>query len=315
MFFDKTPKLKFYPDNREKVQWKCPGLFENDKVLLLLHDLCSELNIKQPVHMVFGGITSPWSGGRIPQIDTITEKELTELVEEYNKRNISCHFTFSNYRIEKEHLDDHIGNLVCKVLSKINYDNNIIISSDILSNYIHDKYPSIKQTASVLKPAYEKPNFDETAEYYNELCKKFDFVCIRPEHNTDRKFLQKLTYKEKIELMVNQICFRECPLAQMHYDKALKYSTEDTSAKKRMHFCHKKVRDINTIYEHLNNSSEQIDKMIKLGFLNLKLQGRGASVNALLNKIIGRYIFDPTGYFPLLEEHILNKIENTATDE
>ena len=39
--FTKIPQeLKFYPDKREKVQWKCPGLFENDKVLFLISDIC-----------------------------------------------------------------------------------------------------------------------------------------------------------------------------------------------------------------------------------------------------------------------------------
>ena len=309
MLFNKMPKLKFYPDNRNNVRWKCPGLFENDNALIMLHDLCAELHIKQPVHAVFGGITSPWSGGRIPQIDTISEKELYSIVEEYNKRNIECHFTFSNFKVKPDHLNDYIGNLVCKVLSDIKFPNNLIISSDLLSEYIKDKYPSIRQTASVIKPSYEKPLYDETADYYNDLCKRFDYVCIRPEFNTDISFLRKLKYKHKIELMVNQICFSKCPLAQIHYDKAVKYTPEDTEAGKRIRFCHKKAQDIHTIYDHLNNSSNQIDKMIKNGFYNLKLKGRGASTQSLLSEIIGRYIFEPTGYFPIIEDYILNKLK------
>ncbi len=253
-------------------------------------------------------------GGRVPQIDTITEKELFSIIEEYNSRNISCFFTFSNYRIEKEHLTDYIGNLVCKVLDSIQsnsqkqVNNGLIISSDMLSEYVKNKYPDIKQAASVIKPTYEIPQYNETPDYYNKLCEKFDSVCIQPEFNTNKKFLKELKYKNKIELMVNQTCLQKCPLAQLHYDRSVKYTIDDNEATKRNHFCNKKVRNIYSIYERVNNSSEQIDEMIKLGFYNLKLKGRGVSPYTFLSSIVGRYIFSPTGYFPLIEDHILNRL-------
>ena len=308
MFGNSMPKLKFYPDKREKVKWKCPGLFEHDKAILLLHDLCMELKIKQPVHAVFGGITSPWNGGRMPQIDTITEKELCSIIEEYNKRNIACHFTFSNYRVEKQHLNDDMGNLVCKVLSNIDFPNHLIISSDLLSDYVRQKYPNIKQTASVIKPMYEVPEYDETPQYYNNLCERFDCVCIRPEWNTNRKFLKQLRYKDKIELMVNNTCFKRCPLSQIHYDNIVKYTKNDIEAEKKLQLCNEKSNDINTIYENLFNSSEQIDEMVKLGFYNLKLRGRCCEIRTFLRTIIGRYIFEPTGYFQVIEGYIFGKL-------
>ena len=314
MLFYKNKELNFYPNHREKVKWKVPGLFENDKIILLLHDLCKELNIRQPIQIVFGGILSPWQGGRIPQIDIIKEKELYELINKYNERGIRCNITFSNYRITKSDLDDYMGNLVCKVINDINssnekkIQNGIIISSKLLSDYIREKYPYIEQTSSVIKPYYEYPKYDETPEYYNDLCNKFDRVCIRPENNTNKNFLKKLKYKNKIELMVNQLCFYKCPLSIMHYDNSVKYSKDDVDAEKRIGFCQKKVRDIKTIKEHLINNNEQIDKMISLGFYNLKLQGRGASAQTLLMGIIGRYIFYPTGYFQIIENHILHEL-------
>ncbi|MBQ8887825.1 MAG: hypothetical protein IJY61_09010 [Candidatus Gastranaerophilales bacterium] len=309
MLFDKMPDKNFYFKNRENVKWKCPGLFEHDKALFLLHDICKELNIQQPISFVFGGILSNWNGGRPPQLSTITEKELYEIFKNYNERNITCYLTFSNYNITKDELDDKIGNLVCKVMSDLNSNNGVIVTSDLLSNYIREKYPNIKQVASVIKPHYEAPNFDETPDYYNKLSESYDKVCIRPEFNVQIDFLKKLKHKDKIELMVNQVCFKKCPIAKTHYDRSAIKTIDELNDSNRIRFCQKKSNDIQTYDQHLNNSAEQIDKIIKLGFYNLKLKGRGASPNTLLSSIIGRYIFDPTGYFPILEDYILNKLD------
>ena len=248
-------------------------------------------------------------GGRPPQKLNTSETELIKTIEEYNKRNISCHFTFSNYNITKDLLGDLNGNLVLKALSKLDFDNGIIVSCDLLSDYIKEKYPQIKQISSVIRPHYEYPNYDESPEYYNSLCERFDKVCIRPEFNTNEKFLKKLKYKNKIELMVNQLCFKKCPIAKTHYDRSVMQSINDIEIYKRIHFCDKKSQDIKTIDQRMNNSNEQITRLIKLGFNNLKLKGRGASPQTLLSSLIGRYVFDPTGYFPAIEDYLLNKSE------
>lgn len=313
--FNKIPQeLKFYPAKRQKVKWKCPGLFENDNVLFMLSDICSEIKIQQPIHVVFGGILSQWHGGRLPQLDNIEKKELYKTVEEYNKRNIACHLTFSNYMIEKSNLDDFMGNMCSEVFndinssSQFNVKNGIIVSSDLLFEYIKDKFPNIQLISSVIKPQYEFKNYDETPEYYNKLTEKFDNVCIRPEWNTNKKFLKALKHKDKIELMVNQSCFKKCPLAQIHYDRSHKYSADDTEAEKRIKFCQKTMGDLHSYKNHLANSNEQIDKMVDLGFYNLKLKGRGAQARTLLSDIIGRYIFEPTGYYSVIQDYMLNKL-------
>ena len=62
LMFGKMPTKKFYLKNRECVNWKIPGLFENDKIILMLADICNELEIKQPVKSVYGCIFSVWGG-------------------------------------------------------------------------------------------------------------------------------------------------------------------------------------------------------------------------------------------------------------
>lgn len=312
MFFPKQNNAPvFYSKDREKASWRCPGFLEHEEMLFLLDDLCKEVGIKQPIQSVFGCITTPWGGGRVPSFDEIDEKKLVKIIENYNSRNIFCHFTFSNYRVKKEHLDDRTGNLLCKVASQISDKNGIIVSSDLLSDYIRDKYPNLKQTSSLLKPTYEHPRYDETAEYYNELCNKFDTVVVRADFYDNLKMMKQLKDKSKIELIVNQNCFKFCELARTHYDRSVKYSAEDKDAKQRTHFCHKKMNDIKNYSESLTLANSEIDDFIKLGFTHFKLAGRAGRAKTVLTEIIGRYIFEPSGHFCHLQRYIVDKLNLT----
>lgn len=305
----KKPEPVFYSKGREKVSWRCPGLFEHEEMLFLLDDLCKEVKIKQPVQSVFGCITTPWGGGRIPIVDEISEKNLVNIIENYNSRGISCYFTFSNYNVQKEHLDDKNANLLCKIASKISDKNGIIVSSEMLSSYVRDKYPNLRQISSLIKPVYEFPQYDETAEYYNELTKRFDMVVVRADHYDNLKIMSKLKNKSKIELIVNQKCFKNCELAKIHYDRSVKYSSDDKDAKSKAHFCHKKMNDINYYKETLNLSNNEINYFIKSGFYNFKLGGRAAKARIVLDNIIGRYIFEPSGYFCHMQKYIVEKLK------
>lgn len=303
-------KKAFYPAKREKINWKVPSLFNNDKLILTLIDCCKELGIKQPIQSVYGGVKSPWSGGRPSQIAEINIDSVTKIIEEHNKKNISCCFTFSNYRICKDDLNDKQGNLLLKIAGEISENNYAIVSSDILYEHIKENYPKIKIISSILKPVYEHKKYDETPEYYNNLCKKYDKVVVRPEFYSDKIFMKKLKDKNKIEIMPNLGCLKNCPLSQTHYDMIADIDAGKETKYKR--FCHIDMNKIESIYRSTSISAKDIDELIKLGFSNFKLQGRGVS-NSELMKLIGSYIFEPTGYFMQLETFILRQLDLKLT--
>lgn len=310
MFFSEHKSDQvFYSKGREKISWRCPGLFEHEEMLFLLDDLCKEVGIRQPFQSVFGCITTPWGGGRVPIIDEITEKELEDIITKYNSRNIYCFFTFSNFHVEKEHLDDRNGNLLCKIASRVSDKNGIIVNSNLLSDYIREKYPNLKQISSLLKPTYEHPRYDETPEYYNDLCKKYDNVVVRADFYDNLKFMKELKEKSKIELIVNQNCFKFCQLARTHYDRSVKYSAEDTEANTRNHFCHKKMNDIKNYAQSIMLSNSEIDNLIKMGFTHFKLAGRAGKARTVLTDVIGRYIFEPSGHFCHMQRYIIDKLK------
>lgn len=286
--------VSIYPKNREKIKWKVPSLFNNDEVILTLSDICQEIGIRQPIHSVYGSVRCSWGGGRSSKWLSIDKPQAVEMISKHSKRGISCCFTFSNYHVSKEDLDDKIGNLLLDVASQSDAQNYAIVSSDILTDYIRKNYPNIKIISSILKPVYEIDNYQDTPEYYNNLCKTYDKVVVRPEFCFNDKLLKQLKDKNKIEIMTNLTCLKQCPLTRRHYD--LYSDIENGRKTEDMDFCNKEMRNAQSVYNTSLLSSQDIDRLLKLGFTNFKLKGRNILRSQLL-EMIGIYIFEPTGIY------------------
>ena len=138
--------------------------------------------------IAFGGINCLWHGGRFIQKEYSLD-EIENTISLYNTKGIPCRFVFSNHKITKEDLNDKLSNDILDILSK-NELNGVIISSDLLYEYIRNKYPKMKIVCSVIKTCVETNNWiNETPELYNSLCEKYDFVVLNPSRNLDLDFL------------------------------------------------------------------------------------------------------------------------------
>lgn len=154
-----------------------------------------------------------WNGGRIcqPQ-DTITLEEWIELIYNYNFSNIGFNFSFSNRLLQPEHLDDKYCNLMLSAANeKKGKMNGVILTSEILAEHVRENYPNLKIIYSVC-------NGLNKVEDYNQKCEKYDIVVLHPDFNHNLDFLSQLIYKDKIEIMVNDICSFGCPYRAKHYD-------------------------------------------------------------------------------------------------
>ena len=80
-----------------------------------------------------------WGGGRVGFGDENPENAAS-LMREYG---ISARLTFSNSLLEKEHLTDKRCNRLCELFEKNGQvQNGIVITSDLLLEYIKEKYLS-----------------------------------------------------------------------------------------------------------------------------------------------------------------------------
>jgi collagenase-like PrtC family protease len=295
----RTEKLPVISKEYKNVKWKAPFLFAHDDLFLELALILEKLGVKIPIDSVYGGIPCRWDTNRVP-CKVSNDEQVKNSLQLYNSRNIACCFTFNNFDVTEDMLSDEIPNAILKLASESEVDNYAIISSDILYSYIKEKYPKIKLISSVIRPYNEFVVTSDTPQYYNNLCNKYDRVVIRAELNFDYKFLKKLKYKNKIELLVNNWCVFNCSLRHFHYRRL----SEKSMDKDNLTFCNNKKKDIDYINNNTLLSRNDIIKLEKLGFEYFKLDGRYWTDIELFNDVISRYIFEPTGIIQPLKNFL-----------
>ncbi len=189
------------------------------------------------------------------------------LKKKYHEFGTTTCFTFTNYYIDKSMLDNSVGNSMIEIASE--YDNSyVILSSDILADYIRDNYTKIKLESSLLRPTYEVRDYSETPQYYDDLCKRFDKVMIRPELGQDFNFMKKIKNKNKIDILVNSNCVYKCPFSIAHYNRAVDLESEKVHENTAM--CNSRFHSKKSLSENNLLSNNDIDKLIKLGYKNFK---------------------------------------------
>ena len=297
-FESRKKRLPILLKGREKLEFKIPSLFSNDQIMFEFLDACKYFEIETPIKCTFGSIRSSWNGGRSSIIKNFNADEAASIIKKYNEYGISTCFTFTNYYITKDMLDDFVGNTLLEIASE-NENNYAIVSSDIIADYIREKYPKIKLESSLLRPTYEFPNYTETPKYYDDLCEKFDKVMIRPEFGQDLNYLRKIKNKDKIDILVNSNCVYKCPFSIKHYDRAVLLEKGEMSENTLM--CNRRFLNKDSIHKNNIISNSEIDKIAKLGFNKFKLAGRNINPMLFLH-VLGTYIFDSSGVF----QHILN---------
>lgn len=144
-----------------------------------------------------------WGGGRAGFGDSEAEKVFS-LMAQYG---ISARLTFSNSLIRKEHLADIKCNKLCELLEAAKVKNGIIVHSDILLDYLKNKYPEFYFVSSTTKVLTD----------YNDLLNEVnrdDFSYVVPDFRLNKCFdkLGTMTQeqKDKIEFLCNECCWIGC---------------------------------------------------------------------------------------------------------
>ena len=201
----------------QKAYYHLPGLFEFYdlyKVFLPLfrehreyfYDWCE-------IGSIYGApCDCIWGGGRVGFGDADPEKVLA-LVKEYG---ISPRLTFSNSLLKEEHLADRKCNALCVMFGK-NGDvpGGIIISSDLLLEYIRNKYPGFYFVSSTTKV------LTDIRDCIDELDRE-EFRYVVPDFrlNNARSRLKALpeALKRKVEFLCNECCRFDCPDRKACYE-------------------------------------------------------------------------------------------------
>ena len=94
-----------------------------------------------------------WGGGRVG----FGEADADDVLSLMKQHGISARLTFSNSLLKKEHLADKRCNELCKKFSMVvpsvstTVRNGVIVHSDLLADYLKEKYPELYLVSSTTK--------------------------------------------------------------------------------------------------------------------------------------------------------------------
>jgi len=289
---------KLYNGNPD---WNIAGLFAHDDFWIPFLNGLKNNGISLPFQYIYGTPTGLEAGGgrNTNPKENFSNMTNREIFNEYINLGIGCRLSLSNHLLTKEHYHEKKLNNILNFLN--NYANNgVIISDDNFNDYIKNNYPNLQRICSVIRPAIDVGWGNDTAEYYNNLCEKYDIVVVNCGFAKDLNKINQLEYKDQIEVLVNSRCTLNCPLAKMHYDIVaegylidefddVKNLELETREKLLLDKCSEiKQRDL---LSGSNFYPEEIQILLDNGIHHFKLEGRNWLVETMVRDV-GYYICD-----------------------
>jgi hypothetical protein len=209
-----------------------------------------------------------WNGGRYIAYESVDIETIKITIDSINVLGVPVRFTYTNSLLEECHLSDERCNFITKYAN--NGMNEILTNSELLEDYLRKTYPNYEYISSTTKCIRDVDKINELIE-----SNKYKLVLGDFRDNFDFDFLSKIKRKDKIELLVNCWCDRNCVLREMHYKHVSKLQlglvTEEFQSN-----CH--IGDL-PWYEvvksdHIIKVEDLYSKYLDMGFYNFKLEGR-----------------------------------------
>ncbi|MBQ2576259.1 MAG: hypothetical protein II566_03225 [Lachnospiraceae bacterium] len=274
------------------VYWHLPGFVYfrvlNQIYINLMKDFPDKFRDGYKIGSCYGTFPGAiWNGGRV--VMGITGKrEIEALLKLYNDNQIPVRFTWTNSLLEEKHVQDTYCNLIMRLAD--NGMNQVLVNTPVLEEYLRKEYPNFKVISSTTKRIVDRE------ELKKELDKDYFLVVLDYDLNHDEEALKAVEpYADRIELLVNEVCYPNCPKRKEHYEQQSKLQLEfdaytpfpcpNLTAPRKFDECKERPAFI---------SNEQIGSYIDRGFVNFKIAGRGMPVD---------YVKDSYLYFLVKDEH------------
>lgn len=288
-----------------KADFHLPGLFEFIefyKVFLPLYKNHREWFYKWAnIASIYGAPADClWGGGRVGfGQDNISN--VLSLLKEYE---ISGRLTFSNSLIQKKHLADKKCNNLCALFEKAGNSsgikNGVIVHSDLLLEYLEDKFPGLYFVSSTTKVITD---FDLLKK---ELQRK-DFRFVVPDFRFNNQ-MEKLcelngAEKSKMEFLVNECCWTGCKDRKICYENVSRKSLGEDCAD---HICKAPGGKEGYLFSKaMENPSfisgeDIVNRYLPAGFVNFKIEGRSLG-SAILLEFLLYYLVKPQYHLKVRE--------------
>ena len=248
------------------------------------------------VTSVYGSIPCKLQSGRcMNHLIGMSVDDLINVVKKYNQRGIAVYLTFSRHDLSADDMEDARSNEILEGLNALQayVRNGVIISNDLLLKHVQENYNNLICICSILKPTYESNSWvDDDPEYYNILCKIYDYVVVNPARIVDETFRKKLKQKDKIVILKNSRCQKNCPFAASHYtaqnavDDAILSGKSGAAEREQMSLITRKCSDTWNTADSQYISDDMMLQIYSEGLKNWKLDGREYSDEQFLTELI-----------------------------
>lgn len=292
-------------DKRE-IYWHLPGLcyfrYLNQILINLMNDYPEKFRDGYKIGSVYGTFPGAiWNGGRA--VFGLTSKgDIEKIIKSYNDKGVPARFTWTNSLLEEKHMQDTYCNMIMKVAD--NGFNQVLVNRQVLEDYLRKEYPNYPVISSTTK---RMVSLDAIKE---ELAKDYHLVVLDYDLNHNQKVIEELCpHADKIEILVNEICYPGCKMRAEHYRDQSQMQLEFET---RSDFkCPNKSTP--RVFEECMMrpaflSNDDIEKYIEMGYVNFKIVGRGLPME---------FVKDSYLYFLVKEEErafVKAKIDKTLSD-
>ena len=279
-------------NHTKTIYWHLPGFCYyrvlNQIMINLMRDYPEKFFDGYQIGSVYGTFPGAiWNGGRT--VFGITSKrDMSVILHMYNSFGVPVRFTWTNSLLEEKHLNDTYCNLIMQLAD--NGQNQVLVNTPVLEDHIRNKYPNFKRISSTTKRIVDLQALKE------ELEKDYYLVVLDYDMNHNEEVLDFIKpHANKVEILVNEVCYPNCPKrtehyiqqskAQLEFDAHTPFPCPNKTTERKFSECMNRPAFI---------SNELIGSYIDKGFVNFKIVGRGMPAE---------YVKDSYLYFLVKPEH------------
>jgi len=303
-----------HPDWPE-ARFNVSGMFVFERLVVdVVTSVEATFDCHVPIEAMHGAPAVPWNAGR-PSRVPFSLAGLQASLQRLHAKNIGCFPTFTNHLIDNKDLEDRTCGCILDCISQRADLNGVIVASELLSKHIAEKYPALRQVASVIKVTFD--GGQGKADYYNELGKRFYRYVVHPDDCRDLKLLDQLD-RQKAEIIVNENCVANCPRRARHYTAYARWQRAAGSPEQQqiqqevdqiVASCPSPahLRQMPTRTRTCNLTRTEMKAVYDLGFRHFKIQGR-ADGPYIYSYDLTRFTLEPEFVAPLVHKGVCHAV-------
>lgn len=260
------------------------------------------------IDSVFGSPTCIWNGGRtIPDV-YYNKQQLQTIHDTYADLGVKVRFIFTNPLLNEHDLHDRYCNLLMSIFQDLTPE--VVVNSQLLEDYIRDKYPLVTFISSTTKRLRTKE------KQLREFDRDYKYICLDYDYNYNYDFINSIPEidRKRVEILVNSICPKGCKVRVQHQEfsasRQLEFDNDDECDDSESFYqsCPfmKRNRELPIAKQGYTKDflrgtnyilPQDIDKYLEMGINHFKIQGRELEPHQIFAEFFP-YLIKPE-FYPL----------------